>query len=328
MYSYAHSLIILLLVGGIYAFKLNSHTRYYSTKISEHFGHVNMVSSSSSSSSSDSFAKIDSSYFAHPNDIKVTKQLENIPFLEPLIRRALYTAETVYFTELLSSAVLVSTKQYPNLHTSLVNVSSLFKMQTIPELFIVQNPIPNAYTLAIRGRKPFIVVHSSLLQLLTEQEVKAVLGHEIGHLVCEHSVWVTMANVLLLGLGNFLPPAIVRSLQSQLFEWLRYAELSCDRAAFLAVKDLNIVLSMMIKLSGGSAGLLTEEFNVEEYLKQGDLYKEELKKNAFIIGAISGRASQQRTHPVPVLRAKELAKWVNSGQYAGLVARKSIRESV
>jgi Zn-dependent protease with chaperone function len=46
-----------------------------------------------------------------------------------------------------------------------------------PELYVRQNPNPNAYTLAITGRKPFIVVHTSLLELLTPPELQAVLAH-------------------------------------------------------------------------------------------------------------------------------------------------------
>ena len=36
----------------------------------------------------------------------------------------------------------------------------------------LQNPVPNAYTLAIGGRKPFIVVHTALLELLEPGEVQ------------------------------------------------------------------------------------------------------------------------------------------------------------
>ena len=45
-----------------------------------------------------------------------------------------------------------------------------------------QSPTPNAYTLAVSGRRPFVVVHSALLELLTPLEVQSVLGHELGHL--------------------------------------------------------------------------------------------------------------------------------------------------
>lgn len=46
----------------------------------------------------------------------------------------------------------------------------------------LQSPTPNAYTLAVSGRRPFVVVHSALLELLTPLEVQSVLGHELGHL--------------------------------------------------------------------------------------------------------------------------------------------------
>ena len=41
-----------------------------------------------------------------------------------------------------------------------------------PELYIRQDPTPNAYTLAIKGRKPFIVMHTSLVDTLSPAEVQ------------------------------------------------------------------------------------------------------------------------------------------------------------
>lgn len=46
-----------------------------------------------------------------------------------------------------------------------------------PELYVRQNPMPNAYTLAISGHKPFIVIHTALLELLTLPELQAVIAH-------------------------------------------------------------------------------------------------------------------------------------------------------
>ena len=72
-------------------------------------------------------------------------------------------------------------------------------MHADPLVIHAQNPSPNAYTLAIAGRKPFIVVHSALLELLEPAEVQAVLAHELGHLKCDHGVWLTAANVIASG---------------------------------------------------------------------------------------------------------------------------------
>ena len=45
-------------------------------------------------------------------------------------------------------------------------------MYLLNRIALVQNPVPNAYTLAIGGRKPFVVVHTALLELLEPLEVQ------------------------------------------------------------------------------------------------------------------------------------------------------------
>ncbi|KAL5650209.1 hypothetical protein ACJX0J_041018, partial [Zea mays] len=107
-----------------------------------------------------------------------------------------------------------------------------------PDLYIRQNPVPNAYTLAINGKKPFIVVHTSLVELLTPRELQAVLAHELGHLKCDHGVWLTFANILTMGAYTVPGFGMVAGfLEEQLYRWLRAAELTCDRAALLVVQD-------------------------------------------------------------------------------------------
>lgn len=41
-----------------------------------------------------------------------------------------------------------------------------------PDLYVRQSPVPNAYTLAISGKRPFVVVHTSLVELLTQTELQ------------------------------------------------------------------------------------------------------------------------------------------------------------
>jgi hypothetical protein len=105
-----------------------------------------------------------------------------------------------------------------------------------PELYVRQNPVPNAYTLAIAGRKPFIVLHTALLELLTPAELQAVLAHELGHLKCDHGLWLTVANVIASGAVSVLP-VVSGAVEDALMRWLRAAELTCDRAALLVAQD-------------------------------------------------------------------------------------------
>ncbi|RZS01036.1 hypothetical protein BHM03_00030834 [Ensete ventricosum] len=88
--------------------------------------------------------------------------------------------------------------QLPGLHKLMIEAAKVLDTEA-PDLYVRQNPVPNAYTLAISGRKPFIVVHTSLVELLTRRELQAVLAHELGHLKCDHGVWLTFANIITLG---------------------------------------------------------------------------------------------------------------------------------
>ena len=64
--------------------------------------------------------------------------------------------------------------QLPDLHQLLAEAATLLNTEA-PDLYIRQNPVPNAYTLAINGKKPFIVVHTSLVELLTPKELQVLL---------------------------------------------------------------------------------------------------------------------------------------------------------
>lgn len=63
--------------------------------------------------------------------------------------------------------------QLPDLHRLTVEAAQILNIEA-PDLYVCQNPAPNAYTLAISGRKPFVVVHTSLIELLTPKEFQVL----------------------------------------------------------------------------------------------------------------------------------------------------------
>ena len=56
-----------------------------------------------------------------------------------------------------------------------------------PELYVTQTPIANA--MAVGFDKPFVIVHSGLLEMLDEEELRSVLGHELGHIMSGHTTY-------------------------------------------------------------------------------------------------------------------------------------------
>lgn len=257
-------------------------------------------------------------HFRHPLDGQATHTLKQIPGLDLLIRQFLgNVGEQFFYLENIASGILVSEKQLPDLHQLLIEACQTLDLEP-PQLYVRQNPVPNAYTFAMRGKQPFIVLHTSLIDLLTPAEIQAVIAHELGHLKCEHGVYLTVANLLVLAAGQLstVGTLLVQGLQSQILEWVRCAELTCDRAALLATQDPRVVMSVLMKLSGGSPRL-SSQLNLDAFLEQARAYDQMSQTE---IGELLKQAqTAQLTHPLPVLRAREVDRWASSPNYQKLL---------
>ncbi len=260
------------------------------------------------------FTSLTAENFRHPLDKQATQNLQQIPGLDFLLRTTLFPVASQFFhLENLASAIQVGPKQLSKLHTLHKEACSVLDIE-VPQLYVRQNPVPNAYTFAVNNRQSFVVIHTSLLELLTDEESQAVIAHELGHLKCEHSVYLTIANLLIMAAGQLprIGMALERPLRLQLLEWVRCAEFTCDRAALLVAQDPRIVMSLLMKLSGGSPSLVAE-LDLDSFIDQARHYEESSKDP--LGKAIRLAQTIERTHPVPVLRAKEIDRWFQSPGY-------------
>ena len=257
--------------------------------------------------------------FRHPLDLEATNALKQLPGLDLAIRNLLGpVAEQFFYLENIASSILVSDQQLPELHKLLIEASRILDLEA-PQLYVRQHPVPNAYTFAMRGRQPFIVMHTSLIELLTPEEIQAVIAHELGHLKCDHSVYLTLANVLVLAAGQLPFPiggVITQGLQDQILNWVRCAEFTCDRAALLATQDPKITMSVMMKLTGGSP-TLAKQLNLDAFIAQARAYDDISKTE--IGEMLKQLQTAQLSHPVPVLRAREIDRWASSQEYQSLI---------
>lgn len=268
---------------------------------------------------------LNANHFRHPLDKKATQALKQLPGLDVVIRSLLGPmGEQFFYLENIAASILVGPNQLPDLHRSLVEACEVLDLE-VPQLYIKQHPVPNAYTFAMRGKQPFIVVHTSLIELLNPDEVQAVIGHELGHLKCDHGVYLTLANLLTLATSQ-LPfgNVLMQSWQSQIMEWVRCAEFTCDRAALLATQDARTVASVLMKLSGGSP-TLSPQLNLEAFIDQARAYDAISESET---GEMLKRLkTDDLSHPVPVLRAREIDRWASTPAYQSLLSNRPLMTS-
>jgi Zn-dependent protease with chaperone function len=261
--------------------------------------------------------------FRHPLDLEATTALKQLPGFDVVIRSLLGSvAEQFFYLNNIASSILVNEKQLPHLHKLLVEACQILDLEP-PQLYVQQNPIPNAYTFAMRGKQPFMVLHTSLIEMLTPEEIQAVMAHELGHLKCEHGVYLTLANIMVLAAG-LLPSwgtVIAQSLREQMLEWVRCAEFSCDRAALLAIQDPKVVMSVLMKLTGGSV-TLAPQLNLDAFIEQARAY--DIASETELGQMLKAAQTAQLTHPVPVLRAREIDRWASSQNYQRLLENRKM----
>jgi Zn-dependent protease with chaperone function len=272
------------------------------------------------------FADLSKHDYVHPADSKALAALKAIPGVDSGLKKLLeITGESASRVVFMASAVKVTPKQCPDLYAKLQVVCTTLGVD-MPDLFVQQNPVVNAFTTGVE--KPLIVLWSGLLERLTDEEVLAVLAHEVGHIQAEHVLYLTAARLFEAltnaSLGKLVPGSeIIKALiaigiNSSLMAWARRAELSCDRAAMLVVQDPHIVGRTMMKLCGGTSAT---KLDYNEFLEQAREFEKTCDDNSldkFWAGVISSGM----THPFPVWRVSEILKWVDSGDYDKLLKNK------
>ncbi len=271
------------------------------------------------------FADLNKHDYIHPADSKALAALRAIPGINTALKSLIsVTVETAIRVTFMASSVKVTPQQCPDIHAKLQTVCTTLGVE-MPDLFIMQNPIMNAFTFGVD--KPYIVLHSALLERLSEDETLAVIAHEVGHIHAEHVLYLTAARILELlanaSVGALLPGSeivkfiVSAGIGSAILAWARRAELSCDRAALLVTQNPHAVGRTMMKLAGGT---FASKIDYELFLEQGRQFQKDCDEKA-LDKFWANLVNAGQSHPLPVWRVSEILQWVESGQYADLMAK-------
>ncbi len=260
------------------------------------------------------FINISSKAYEHPADRAATAALKAIPMLDVVVRKLIeWSYERALRQSYLATSIKVGERQLPELWSAHVAACRTLDMPEVYDLYVT-SPVPGL-AIAIGSEHPLIVIDSMLLQRLGPGEQRVIVAHELGHILSDHMVYMTALNILL-SVGSGLPFFLgipFRAVRAVLLEWYRAAELSCDRAATLAVRDPRIVCrTLMVTAGAMPAG----DLNLDAFMTQAMEYEnwddpsDRVRRFFNEIG---------RTHSYAVTRVSEVMRWVRSGEYDRIV---------
>lgn len=209
-------------------------------------------------------------------------------------------------TELLGTAVKVSDQQYPRVYEAAKAAGAALKVR-VPVVFAAPTSSIKVKVLGTEDA-PHLIVNLELAEKLDDDELVAAIGHELGHVQNGHILYATALHYLTSSAAFFVrwvvQPAIM-TLQA----WSRRAEVTCDRAALLALRNEEKTLAALVKLELGVDK--SSAFNVDEYLKNPPDPKKGIGRYAEIF----------RSHPYVPKRVQALRLFADSALYATVTGK-------
>jgi Zn-dependent protease with chaperone function len=217
--------------------------------------------------------------------------------------------------------VKLSEGQLPDVWRLYEKAATRLAISKLPDLFLYQSPVPQAYLLGVD--EPVLALSSGLLDLLEEDELLGVMGHELTHWACQHALYRTAAVLLATvggGIIGSLAPvgrAVLTPIRMALLEWMRSSELTADRGELIVTGSLDCSIRTLLKLSGGTVRY--GQLSVDAFLEQAEMVEDEQEKS-FVGRAMTFWIGMQATHPFAVWRAHHLKRFAHSQEFFEILA--------
>ncbi|MBC6433634.1 M48 family metallopeptidase [Nostoc sp. HG1] len=271
---------------------------------------------------------LSSAAYEHPFDRKALASLQNMPGVSLLLKKINeYGIDRLLRLQSLGSEIKISSRNFPQLHQTFVETCQILDVAPLPELYLFRGT-GHIETYIVGVEKPLVGINLDAMEWLGADELLYVFGHEIARIKSQHMVYHQMAIVMpslknllnstTLGVGGL----VASGMELALYNWRMMARFTADRAAMLTCQDIDVATTTLMKLAGLPDEYLTAAVT-EDFLVQA---REFASNNFDSIDKVTKILSY--TEPGlswVVMRAGELLKWVDSGEYENVIQQKNLK---
>jgi len=193
--------------------------------------------------------------------------------------------------DLLGNTVCITAELVPNVYGAFRDcVELLTGTEQSGGLYVQQSRDYNANVFS-DGHRFDVVVNSGLLEDFSNDELRFVLGHELGHVLYEHSS--LPVSEMLADSDNLQAEEAV-----MLLRWSRTSEISADRIGLLCSGSLTAAVTALFKTTSGLKGIDSDAI-LRSFRNQYDELQAHQREKG-------GRFEWARTHPLMAVRFKAL----------------------
>lgn len=256
---------------------------------------------------------LQSTQYEHRFDREALESVRKLPGFDSVVNFVLdWTMIKWHVVQLCGSNFHVTKESCPELYNMVHESAETLDIGRLPEIYTQWSYGINAYTTGYKDNT-ILVLQSGSVDLMPDPELTFVIGHELGHIKSGHVLYHMMVQFFAQIISStVLAGKFIVPIQLGLNYWYRMSEFTADRAGLLVCQDLEAALGAIMKM----AGLPKRYFNTSDphvFAKQA---KEFMTKYGDTTDKIIRNISiLDDTHPWTVMRAYELIKWVENGDY-------------
>lgn len=258
----------------------------------------------------------------HPQDKTTLDKLKKVPGFKSIVDKTVGNIMEKYAAiEYSAEGINVNEKSLPTVYKQLKEACRILDVQKIPDCSTDWDY--DVCTFTVGERKPRIVIQSGTIDLLTEDELYFMLGHEIGHIKCGHKSYHMFTEAMYMPIANSGLSIWMSLLKMPMLNWYRVSDFSADRMGLLCCQDINVVLKTMIKMAGLPKKYY-EQIHVNSFLQQAVDFNQ--KYSGVMDSVIKYLSINAASMPWLVLRAGELYSWYQSGEYDSVIRNCKIKK--
>lgn len=164
----------------------------------------------------------------------------------------------------------------------------------MPKLGIVDDPTPNAFVFGLSQKGSTLAVHTGLMEQLSDEEIEAVIGHEIGHIKNRDCMYMTILSVL----------PLIASYGMQLFLFARFSGRGKDGQQLAIILLAIAVLSAITYFL--SSLLIKRLSRIREYY--ADAYSAHITGNPHALSSALTKITYGLSLSPPEVKTKETAR--------------------
>lgn len=258
--------------------------------------------------------------YEHPFDRKALSNVKSIPVLPQAVNFIMnWTAVNWQIITMCGNSFKVTRDACPDLTALSNEVFRTLNLNFKPDLYVQQDYYINAFTTG-HEEKAFVALSSGAVDRLSDDELAFIIGHESGHIKSGHVLYHMMLAYITVLMSKVPGSGL---LKMPLLYWDRMSEFTADRAGLLACQDLEVALSAIMKMAG-----LPEKYygtaSVDGFMQQAREFAETYGHGANNVMKVIEIIDE--THPWTVVRASELIKWYESGDYQKILDKNEGKE--